>query len=518
MSTNYAVPTVDTSQITVTVNNPNGGVIRYAYFKFDPLSGVATQPTKAPITSDILKLKYDPILNRILTFNGQTVGVIQSDGSVKITDATVLPNTSNNIVISEYLTEEQLKDPNIILIGQTPTSGYQTEESADSTGDTSGGGGKKQYEDYTDNSGSIPNYDTELEPINPPSGYQTEEGTVDQNDSRDSDTTQTDPGSGEVEIINAPLTDDNDDEIDLTDPPGFNEPDISGPYPQEYESPLDPIYPPLEEETPLYPVQIPLEFEVYFKPALFLVETEYSDDIEALVLDYPPTPPVPVFYPIRDCIDKFAISLSPSIGTIREPGKPMEGIDVKRFATLLRQQHSSDGKITFRYEGDVKQYEMYRIEEAPTSYWDFLKSSTLKKTLFDKGENFLTYEYIEPNKEYFYTFRTIDRHSLVSNPTPVLKVILYVNDGVEWLDISSYNFKIPPKILSKSFKRHLKITPNLNQRTYSELDEKLGLVSESVYNQRFLLQITSKHTGKRMNIIIKFNKETDENDRSGPNQ
>jgi len=252
-------------------------------------------------------------------------------------------------------------------------------------------------------------------------------------------------------------------------------------------------------------------FSVFFKPILKLVEIEYSDWITAKISDYPPTPPIVNFFPIKDVSNRFNISLSPSSGEITQFPVIIRQSDLSFFNDLLNQQKSQDGKIVFKYEGGIDYYEMFRIENAPINWKSFIEDKTSVNKIFKGYENFLFQETVEPNKEYFYMFRTYDFHYNLSNPSPIYKVKLYENDGVEYLDIKSFEFKVPKKVTSKVFKKFIKVNTSLEQQTFAESNEntqgKLGLYEQSVYNQEFVVRIKSKHTGKCADIIIKFIKE-----------
>lgn len=255
------------------------------------------------------------------------------------------------------------------------------------------------------------------------------------------------------------------------------------------------------------------KFSVYYKPMLKLVEVDYSGWVITKILDFPPTPPIVLFWPIKDSAERYNISLSPSSGEIRQYPIAMRPTDTAYFRELLTQQNSTDQKITFKYEGEILQYEMFRIENAPLNWRAFSLDSTSVVKTFTGNENFLFQEKIEPNKEYFYTFRTYDFHSKISNPSPIYKVRIYENDGVEFLDVSVYNFPERKKITSKAFRKFIRINTALEQQTYLEPNEttgrpgKLGLFNDSVYNQKFVLRIRSKHTGKILDVVLNFVKE-----------
>jgi len=289
------------------------------------------------------------------------------------------------------------------------------------------------------------------------------------------------------------------------------------------EQQVGPISTGVEPSTPFTPENIQnisdilfsdeFQFSVFFKPLLKLVEVDYSDWISAKILDFPPTPPVVHFWPIKDVSNRYNIALAPSSGEIRQSPIALRLNEISFFKDILNQQKSTDGKITFKYEGEIAQYEMFRIENTPLSWKSFTQDSTSVKKIFSGYENFLFQESIQSNKDYYYTFRAYDFHLKFSNPSPIYKVRIYENDGVEYLDVKVFNFPEKKKIISKDFRKFIRIDTSLEQKTYKEpnssleTEGKLGLYDESSYNRKFVLRITSKHTGKTLDVVLNFVKE-----------
>lgn len=259
----------------------------------------------------------------------------------------------------------------------------------------------------------------------------------------------------------------------------------------------------------------PFIFDVYYSPNIQLVQLDYTEILTTKIVDLPPTPPIAEFYPIKDCSTRFNIALSPSAGEIRELPQvivPSNGMlfsgDGAYFAAVWYLQGSpADGKIKFKYEGDIAKYELYRIDTAPTDYTDFATHPSSFKREIKGTENILFQEKIEASKDYYYTFRVIDEHKDMSNPSPIYKVKIYSNDGVEYLDVSTYEFKIVLPETTKSFKKYIKIDTALIQKMYSTIDNKIGLVDESVYDKPFVLRLISKHSGKQLDINVNFKKK-----------
>lgn len=293
---------------------------------------------------------------------------------------------------------------------------------------------------------------------------------------------------------------------------GSLDPSIGGPVGPQIEGPAGPNLTDLDNLSDVLFTDT-FEFSVYYKPLLKLIEIDYTDWVSAKILDFPPTPPIVHFWPIKDVATRYNIALAPSSGEIRQFPIALRQNENKFFADLIVQQKSEDGKVTFKYEGEIASYEMFRIENPPTKWKSFLQDPTSKTKVFAGFENFLFQESILPNKEYYYTFRAYDRHLKFSNPSPIYKVKIYENDGVEFLEVVTWTFPKKEKKTTKTFKRFIRVNTALEQQTYLEPNPntggqgKIGLYSESVYNQKFVLRIVSKHTGKILDVILNFTKE-----------
>jgi hypothetical protein len=145
---------------------------------------------------------------------------------------------------------------------------------------------------------------------------------------------------------------------------------------------------------------------------------------------------------------------------------------------------------------------------------------------------------IRPNRKYYYTFRAIDVHRHVSNPSPVYEVEMVNDGGTIYPVIKIIDFQEGEKMTrspQKSFKKHIKIFPNFMQKVIDEegselfglvdggdrwifglvdspigKDIKLGIQEESVWNKQFKVRFISKKTGRKFDINMKF--KTEQND------
>lgn len=109
-------------------------------------------------------------------------------------------------------------------------------------------------------------------------------------------------------------------------------------------------------------------------------------------------------------------------------------------------------------------------------------------------------------------FRAVDRRGTVSNPTAIYQVELVENSGAIYPLIESYEVVKDSKQTLKSFKRLFNILPRLTQvlpdvsaGSFTEGgDIKLGLKEEPLFGKTFKIRLTSKKTGKAVDLNVSF--------------
>ena len=68
------------------------------------------------------------------------------------------------------------------------------------------------------------------------------------------------------------------------------------------------------------------------------------------------------------------------------------------------------------------------------------------------------------NKKYYYMFRSVDVHGLLSNPSEVYEIELYNDGGAGYPIIRKYDFTpIDPKTSTKSARKLIQIVPRISQ-------------------------------------------------------
>jgi len=126
---------------------------------------------------------------------------------------------------------------------------------------------------------------------------------------------------------------------------------------------------------------------------------------------------------------------------------------------------------------------------------------------------------IKPNIKYYYTFRCVDIHGQISNPSEVYEVEIVNESGAIYSNIVPYEFpKEEQGETTKKFKRFLMIKPNALQ-SYMDIDEeiqnykdyermgiKLGIKDDSIIDKKYKMRIVSKNSDKVYDINFSFGK------------
>jgi len=290
-----------------------------------------------------------------------------------------------------------------------------------------------------------------------------------------------------------------------------------------------------------------------------LIEIPYVQPGAVRVQEAPPVPPNINFVPYRGIDNQVLITFNTGVDEYYDTYIPiLPGEEEIINSTAIT---NSRGQTLFKSEGDVTKFELFRISElhmpnGPKSYLDFGIPKMAKRVTLSRDFGDPTYiDNIVPNTKYWYTFRTKDaKHSSLdlapdfSNPTVVYEIQLINNEGAIYLILNTYdvNFFNQQKLIlekqkTRSMRKYLHIQPSFKQtiintdafdyfnptiipsmKEYVEEDSnghvsefKLGYTEESVFgnlstdtNNKFKVRLTSKKTGRKLDIFLRFKKPT----------
>tara|TARA_R110002167_G_scaffold91505_1_gene246288 strand:- start:916 stop:2484 length:1569 start_codon:yes stop_codon:yes gene_type:complete len=252
------------------------------------------------------------------------------------------------------------------------------------------------------------------------------------------------------------------------------------------------------------------------------------------VEDSPPLPPQVDFVPFRNIDNRILILLNNSIGQIEQYPRALFEEDKEIFDNVaLSQDRKPNSKLIFKSDDSQGTFEVFRMTRKPSGYADIATNDSLRtEDLFfiEPEQNNSLVDAILPNQDYYYLFRFRDIHSNISNPTDVYKIRMVHQAGampyltLEVIDLKEEEKKQHKKRFSsvKDMQKYLFIQPNFLQNA---INLPPGIVNEagevqgeqdyikipchlgdpngkSVFGKKFKLRLTSKQTGKKIDINL----------------
>ena len=207
-----------------------------------------------------------------------------------------------------------------------------------------------------------------------------------------------------------------------------------------------------------------------------------------------------------------------------------QSVDNRQF--LLHEKTSNDGEILYSTIEGISFVEVYRMQKKPENIMEF--SENLLETISTDADTItdMTASSVgkiikqSPNKKFYYMFRASGMRGESSNPSPVYEIELYNDGGASYPIVKIIDLEKPNhRTKTKSFRNLLRITPKISQSAVNELQSglisedgtlgnaiaqniTLGLEDEPLFGKKFKIRLTSKKTGKKIDLNIDFKTAT----------
>lgn len=264
-------------------------------------------------------------------------------------------------------------------------------------------------------------------------------------------------------------------------------------------------------------------------PNIKIIEAPFFEKIVS-ILEKPPLAPQVSFVPVQGKSDEMEILLQSNFGEMfLEPIKIFEREQAIIDKMYESQEPRKDNLLEYQTDSLPEYFEVLRLETPPEKYSDFSRSNYVKKLKTNGRSLLFNDSEFEANKDYYYCFRTYDKIG-ISNPSLVYKVKLnsYVN-GI-YLEVKEYEMvPLEQEKFDLSIQRTLKISPSF-QQTALRFKEDLDLSSadfamsaptrpnfgvgpdpeseseNSIWEKTFKLKLTSKQSGRKIDVNFTFNK------------
>jgi len=271
-------------------------------------------------------------------------------------------------------------------------------------------------------------------------------------------------------------------------------------------------------------------FKVAVRPCVKIIELPFFE-VSGKVIDDPPVPPHIDVIPYRGVNNKLLFNMNTNVGEYWMDPVIFTENDQQVITEIRRSKKKrDDGKIMYTTDDALSAFEIYRLETPPEQIEDFASSlravvqTDVNRRTIQKATSASFVDTLDPNKTYYYTFRAIDIHGKMSNPTDVYRIQLVDNDGAVYPLIEIYEIKEnKPQKPSKSGKKLINIEPILTQTLIDFGKSKigdgnsaknvssvfLGQANEPVFGERFKIRLISKQTGRKIDLNVNYNVQVD---------
>ncbi len=279
---------------------------------------------------------------------------------------------------------------------------------------------------------------------------------------------------------------------------------------------------------------------LFIRPSEKIIEIPYFQKL-ITVADRPPISPDIDVVPYYGVKNKLLFLLKGNVGNYNlQPVSIFEEDEQKFDAIRNMLGVAPNDKINFFADDPNTTFEVFRLETKPKSYRDFANGKYIEITAgkFDSdpcktasAASFV--DNIQPNKKYYYTFRAVDPHGNISNPSVVYELEISYDGASPFLVQNIIDFepeKNPPQQISRKFKKYLRIRPAFSQTRLnlekSQLIDgngnlisaatrasqggnwiRLGTDDETLWGKTFKIRVVSRKTGRELDLNITFDLE-----------
>jgi len=272
------------------------------------------------------------------------------------------------------------------------------------------------------------------------------------------------------------------------------------------------------------------DFKLYYEPVVKMMEVPIFSQTLGL-LDHPAADLDVVPFQKIDNSQTLgffikAESFEPSLSF---PTTITDADEVYKAAYLGSNKVNDTAPVPFPAQSPHAKLEIFRMEERPRQIKDFkdhlYKTVSLKiKNTEEYLSTYVFYDKVNANKKYYYLMRFLSDHGHAGPLSPVIESEI-VNDGGYKYSLfdNLYDQDLDeshPTSPSMVFKKLMHILPatsqlflqtdgvNFSAPATEALEDdlvKVGITDDSIFDQTFKIRLTSKKTGKKIDLNLTFN-------------
>ena len=279
------------------------------------------------------------------------------------------------------------------------------------------------------------------------------------------------------------------------------------------------------------------DFKLHLEPAIKIYEVPIATKTVTM-LDHPANElDVIPFQKLDDSQEiGFMVNYEEFRGTSPElaGGVPFPAVitnEDQSYAAAYKESNSltSNGNVLRESLSSQTRIQVFKMEEKPTSYRDFADKlyRTVDLSIPNSKaylSNEIIYDKVATNKKYYYIFRFLNAHDIAGPSSPIIEAELVDDGGYKYAifkdlfeqDLTESTYSNP----ITNLKKLLQIIPN-SQHTFidtagvdfsdtarsqiSNISLGVPSISESIWGKTFKIRLTSKKTGKKIDLNLTYN-------------
>lgn len=275
------------------------------------------------------------------------------------------------------------------------------------------------------------------------------------------------------------------------------------------------------------------DFNITIEPSLKIIEIPI-DEKRMRIVDHPPNDFVVTPHHLLDQSNRLAFYCKYdtfSMNSVTYPPTLTQQDQDNKNAYLEGHDFLETSEQTQESASPARFLQVYRTNTKPSSYSDFSQSLRntidLRQSNGDIPTDHLFMERVKENTKYYYTFRSLNENGISGQFSSIFEAELINDGGYIYSNFVQYTEddlrEPPPKEPLYGFKKLFNIVPNIqhlqldtsaisfNSSSVSQMSQiSLGADAEDdLWDQTkyYKLRLTSKKTGKKIDINIGFKKE-----------
>jgi len=248
-------------------------------------------------------------------------------------------------------------------------------------------------------------------------------------------------------------------------------------------------------------------------PSVQVLELPYFKDTCRVIQPPQPVPDV-IFNNNHLVRGEIKVNVKLNANNYFETFVPLESSELSQNE-LIKSYNKLRRKSYFQYETEHALFEVFRVPHVPKTYDEIDQYKIAEIRHPEPSIGALFKDKIGINNTYYYVFRSINYHDLLSNPTPIYKVHLTEDANETFLHMETVGlFKENKFVPTLKFSNRIQIIPSslhtilkqeledsLEPSVKGKIDQvQLGVAKKPIWGKKFKFRFTSTDTGKKIDI------------------